>query len=411
MEPERIWQRFPSKAEGRKAVSMADQRQYVSDLCTELTQRLPHEVRVAVRRIRAAMPGYRSVDEDEHNANVLEQAHGLLAGIDERRAPNPDEVKTARRLGARRAAQGLGLDAVVGAYHLGCQQMWDLFLERAHRDGCDRAAYLLEVVNILWVWVDAVTSAAADGYSAAMQAEQVQRLDAGHRLLEALYAGQAHRETTALIARSLGFEVAGRFSAACLLAEPDAEDKLERLRRACHRLGATAHAQTRSATLILIVQAADPHDVLVAAKLHTIPGGIGLSRPGLDGLAMSIRDAEKAIALAAHRRTAAVDFGADWLSSILFAERVELEPILRPRCTAVASHFTDAVAAYAAHGFSIAAAGEALHVHANTIKYRLERWRELTGWDPRTLDGLLKSTCSIALGPWDWPTDLAATPR
>lgn len=36
------------------------------------------------------------------------------------------------------------------------------------------------------------------------------------------------------------------------------------------------------------------------------------------------------------------------------------------------------------------------------MKYRLDRWQQLTGWDPRTLDGLLRSLLSITF-PIDGP--------
>lgn len=382
-------------------LSNAQHWQYIVQLCDEVGRRLPQKVAEVVHAIRTAMPDYRVVDEAEHIACVLQQAQGLLASIAQRRGPGPDEVGMARILGSRRAAQGLALENVVGAYHLGAKQMWGLLLERARGEDADRPAQLLAVVELLWLWIEAVTSAAADGHSAAIQTEQAQRLDAGHRLLEALYTGQPHRETTLLLARSLNFDPSGRFGAACVLAEPDPEDRLERLRRACRGLRATGHAQTRGATIILIVQGASPTEALQAADLETTPGGVGLTRVGLNGLALSVRDAEKAMALAVHRKNGVVDFAAEWFASILFTEHVELAPVLSQPRGPLPGHLADAVKAYAAEGFSIAAAGEALHVHPNTVKYRLERWRELTGWDPRTLDGLLKSVCSLALAPWE----------
>ena len=42
------------------------------------------------------------------------------------------------------------------------------------------------------------------------------------------------------------------------------------------------------------------------------------------------------------------------------------------------------------------AGAESLDLHANTVKYRLSRWQEITGWDPRTLDGLMRSLISLA---------------
>ena len=51
----------------------------------------------------------------------------------------------------------------------------------------------------------------------------------------------------------------------------------------------------------------------------------------------------------------------------------------------------------ASHGFSVSAAARALHLHTNSLAYRLERWKQLTGWDFRTADGLLRSLASLKL--------------
>ena len=61
------------------------------------------------------------------------------------------------------------------------------------------------------------------------------------------------------------------------------------------------------------------------------------------------------------------------------------------------SHLMDAVRAFARSGFSVSAAARDIHLHANSVTYRLDRWQHLTGWDARTLDGLMKSMVSLEL--------------
>jgi DNA-binding PucR family transcriptional regulator len=48
---------------------------------------------------------------------------------------------------------------------------------------------------------------------------------------------------------------------------------------------------------------------------------------------------------------------------------------------------------------SATAAARSLHVHPNTLTYRLDRWHRLTGWDPRTFDGLERSMLVLAQQP------------
>jgi sugar diacid utilization regulator len=42
-----------------------------------------------------------------------------------------------------------------------------------------------------------------------------------------------------------------------------------------------------------------------------------------------------------------------------------------------------------------------LYLHPNTVTYRLDRWQHLTGWNPRSLDGLLSSVVGRNLYPTD----------
>jgi DNA-binding PucR family transcriptional regulator len=111
-------------------------------------------------------------------------------------------------------------------------------------------------------------------------------------------------------------------------------------------------------------------------------------------------DAERALSLAV-RTSGAVDFHDRWLDATLFAHRHRLAPLLRTETDVAGSHphLASAVRAYAGQGFSVSAAARSLHLHPNTVSYRLERWRQLTGWDPRTVDGLTRSLLSLRLFP------------
>jgi DNA-binding PucR family transcriptional regulator len=57
------------------------------------------------------------------------------------------------------------------------------------------------------------------------------------------------------------------------------------------------------------------------------------------------------------------------------------------------------VRAFARARFSATTAARSLHVHPNTLAYRLDRWHQLTGWDPRTFDGLQNSMLVLAQQP------------
>jgi DNA-binding PucR family transcriptional regulator len=119
-------------------------------------------------------------------------------------------------------------------------------------------------------------------------------------------------------------------------------------------------------------------------------------RQGLSGAAESITDAERALALAGHSGKI-VDFSSDWLIATLLPQLDRLQPLMDASQTVTQPHYREAVQAYAQHGFSITVGARALRIHPNTMKYRLDKWEQLTGYDPRTLDGLLRSLLGIAV--------------
>ncbi len=60
-------------------------------------------------------------------------------------------------------------------------------------------------------------------------------------------------------------------------------------------------------------------------------------------------------------------------------------------------HLVETVEQYMTSGFSVSSAAKALQIHANSVAYRLDRWHQLTGWDPRTFVGLNQSLLGCAL--------------
>lgn len=373
---------------------------YVTELSRAALRSVESQARTTVVRIRREVPAYQVVDASEHQAHVHQQLRSLLGGLADARRPTSSELDDARALGARRAMQGMRLEAVMTAYHLGYHHLWTSLLERARAEGPQESLALLAVVESIWTWVEIMSAAAADGYASAMNAEQAQRIDAGHRLVASLYAGEAALESTAFLARSIGFDPGASF---CVISMPithgpgDLRADLEHAARAARR---PAHVETRQEAAVLIAQTTHPHELL--RDSDALPHGRGISavRSGLVGLAQCLRDADSAMALATQTGAEEVDFPTQWWAVTLNEKREAIAPFVTSATARDAAHLAEAVRAYADNGFSITAAGAALHVHPNTVKYRLDRWQTLTGWDPRTFDGLLHSLTNLTLAPW-----------
>src|SRR6185503_2777132 len=125
--------------------------------------------------------------------------------------------------------------------------------------------------------------------------------------------------------------------------------------------------------------------------------GVGLCRPTLVGAELSISDATRALALSRPDDCGAVRFEDHWLEASLASSSDRIDPLLSIGRTVAQEHphIADAVRAFACNGFSLSRAAEELIVHPNTAAYRLGRWQELTGWDPRGLRGLLLSIAAL----------------
>ena len=128
--------------------------------------------------------------------------------------------------------------------------------------------------------------------------------------------------------------------------------------------------------------------------------GIGLQRAGLPGAADSATDAEESLVYGRGRSgDRVVWFEHEWLAVTLFQRAARLAPLLRP-CRGESSLHGDAAVAIDGlfdNGFSCSATGRSLHLHPNTVRYRVERWQQLTGWDVKTRQGLLRSIAALGL--------------
>lgn len=125
--------------------------------------------------------------------------------------------------------------------------------------------------------------------------------------------------------------------------------------------------------------------------------GCGSTRPGLRGARASLEDAERTLTVTAEGATGR--FEDAWLGATLAGSRDRLVPLLAAgqRVAAEHPHLAAAVTGYADGRFSVSEAARHLGLHADTVAYRLDRWHELTGWDPRSFAGLARSLAALRL--------------
>ncbi|MET8956353.1 helix-turn-helix domain-containing protein [Streptomyces sp. NPDC004533] len=378
-------------------------RQAIARICAQIIEDLPSISDEMVRRIRAEIPEYAFIPAEEHRQFVLHQGRMLFACIAEQSPPQAEHLAYARELGRRRAEQGLPIELMLGAYHVTFREVWNMILRRAEAEHPEHVGDLAYLVTLIWTWIRDITGNASEAYGEEVRRTQVTRATLAHRLFTALTADPAQLEPAATLAQALGYRPDGEFQALCLSAEDWPDDRTEQLRNRVTTLPGELHCATFGTRLLLLGQRHNPDTVAEAAAAIPPAGagaavGVGLLRPGLTGAVDSITDATQALCRTGGQQRV-VHFANAWLAAGLGAQATRLAPLFTEAVATARTdaHLAEAVVAFADHGLSVAAAARALHLHPNSLAYRLNRWHELTGFDPRSGDGLVASLVALRL--------------
>ena len=369
----------------------------LAKLCRDVTADLPRLVSAITDQIRADHQVYEVLSREEHLRFIHEQARQVMEGLTAHRLPSREQIERARELGRRRAQQGLPVEVLIDSYHIGFRTLWNALLAGTNDPAL--TARLVQLVDLMWTWLRLVCGATADAHSDAIRSQQAVQTSLTHRLLRDLRGGDTQSHEVASLARALGYDPEGVFQAFCLPCSLQGED-LSRLPQRFAMYPGVVQSAEQGDVAVILSQELPSEAIIDTIRRHhpDLPIGIGLCRQGLDGAAASIVDAERTFALAV-QVGGSVDFQDEWLIATLAAHRHQLAPLLEAERTSPPAHLVDAVRAYAENGFSVTVAARTLHLHPNTVKYRLDRWQQLTGWTPRTIDGLMKSLLSLRLYP------------
>jgi hypothetical protein len=281
------------------------------------------------------------------------------------------------------------VDVLIGAYHLGDQELWDAL----RRDPGPAAPLLPEVAALMLKLLHAISTVLASAHGDVSRELQSHRVTLSQRLIELVSGGAVGPEASRL-ADALGLDPGDDFVAAVWRRpEPDVLLPPE-VWRGLEAGGAPLVHSPHSGVVVLLAQGVGSEWVAQLARRLDLDGdvGIGLRRTGLDGAAVSLGDARLALSAASGDRRI-VRFADAWAQACVSIESLRLEPLLAQAMSVAAAHthLADAVLAFAAADMSVTRAAEDLHLHANSVTYRLQRWAQLSGWDPRTFDGLTRS--------------------
>jgi hypothetical protein len=367
-------------------------------LCESVLSRIEELSVVVTDDIRRELPSYAAFPLAEQRRTVRSRLQALLRGLALDVEPTAEQLLEFQSESRRRAYYGLPVQDALATFHIGARRLWDELRAAARGTAAEDTA--VELVAPLWAWVQSVSGVVADAFADEAGSRYGREAGLRQRFLELLRTGGAPREHAAEIARELGFDPDGDFRALCTPAAPwAAQGHLSLLQRAARQLPGRVSCGLSGQLMVAVTQRVDPADL--ANRVINLGGddarvGIGLDRSGLAGAEMSIADAERALAVA-ELGGSATSFEDVWLQASLIDSRERLHPLFAEvrRVTGEQPLLAETVIAFADSGSSLAQAATVLGIHPNTVAYRLGQWHRLTGADPRTFAGLLRSVVGI----------------
>jgi hypothetical protein len=338
-----------------------------------LRPRLPTLVREVIDAVQAAVPEYGALDpavtRGVHVA--LDGFLDLVEGADERGLPGREVYE---RFGQAEARNGRSLDALLTAYRAGARVAWRGFAAAGHSGGVDPEA-LYTLAEAIFAYIDEISAASAEGHAREQSRAAREQADRRRRLVEALLREPQPPEVPALSAAA-GWELPDRVAA--LAFDGDAAERVDARLAA---VGLVARIEGAGWALV-----PDPYAPGRRAELERALGGQGAAlgpEVPLAELPRSARRARLALGLGRAGLVVAEDHLLDLILSSdeeLAAELADarlaplagVAPATRERLLETLRAWLDA------HGEARPAAA-ALHVHVQTVRYRLGQLRDLLG--------------------------------
>ena len=389
------------------AAELADRPLYA-----RVERKVPKLARAMIDAFVKEIPLYAMLPAEQLQGEILAITTANLRqffnSLREGRDLTVDELMDVRVSAARRAEERVPLDAVLIAYHVGGRIGWQALVDEAHPDEYD--ALIAAGARVLH-YVQQVTAAVASAYLEEQQTIYGEERDARRSLASALLTG----EPAEVLAARIGVQLASSYLVVALQVarHPDEGDggvggaiaarrKARRVQAALDEIagepaltllepgGGSALLPLPAGTsdvagmvqdVIKQLTAAAGADVLAGAAAASTIGDVaraGRQAHDIVRLARQIGHPEGAYLL----RDVLLEYQLTRPSDAHAALRELLDPLDRN------PDLQHTLEVYLANDLDRRHTATALHVHPNTLDYRLRRIVELTGLDPSTSRGL-----------------------
>ncbi|PBC50625.1 transcriptional regulator [Rhodococcus sp. ACS1] len=330
--------------------------------------------------------------------------------LDEGISPTDEDLAEVRNSSARWAREGFPLKLVLRILHEGIREAGDLVASNAREEDLPE---LLVIQKVMFTLLECVTVAATTSYVEELEAVNSERDGAAVNLVTALFSGRK----AATAARHAGVELADEYVVLGLSIPSHPTEAVT------HRRKAVVARQKLRRLQIELADAAGG-----AALCSLSPDGGTLLLPGSPERAwmVSLLDRIGAAAgvpltaTATRVRTAGIPAAADQVHELLdLADQLALEPGLYemddlaleyqltrpgPGRTHLARlleplqgspELIETLEVHIGHDLNRQRTAKQMHLHTNTVDYRLKRVAQLTGCDPTRPSGLRRIQAAL----------------
>ncbi len=365
-----------------KAAEKEPWRALDGELADAIEPELPAATEEILETIAREVPEYARPLEGAFGTGIrtgvteaLRQFVDLIRDPDAGREPGRDVYVA---LGRGELRQGRTLDSLQSAYRIGARVAWRRISAGARRHGVD-PDQLAVLAEAIFAYIDELSADSVEGYAQAQREQEGERQSRRRELLALLLRDPPPDEAELRAAAQAADWRLAR--TAVTLAVPERD-----LARVARRLPADALSGSYQGLGCAVVGASSRGDIERAAE--GVPAAAGPVAPR-DRLASSWSLAATTLrALEAGAVEAdGLAWGEDLIPELLLFESAGMGERLAERRLAPLEDLTPAARrrmeetalAYVQHGGNAAAMARALHLHPQTIRYRLGRLRELFG--------------------------------
>jgi hypothetical protein len=378
--------------------------------------------RAIVARSVDEIPGYRDAAPElinDFRSSAAATAELLARTFAEGSTVRREDVGFVRELARRRVHQGISLEAFIHAYRVALLAIWDACTDEAARLGISREAGFTLARSAIDA-IDTITTQAAEAYLREETRVRTQTGRAARDLVERLINGQPiepgrrHPAAPGLDPTGELLTVVGRVEQATLAVGDALQLARDALEESMSVGTVRPLATIRHGELVLISAGTSPRARIAGLRVahqrtiaeHDVDVRYGVSAPsqGFASVQQAYREAALSLSYSSPGRPiVSLDdlsslecalIGATAATKATIASKGNKLLALRGEDLAVAAA---TIRAFADADLNIARAAQRMHVHPNTVRYRLQQIATRTGHDPRTFRGLLDLLCILEI--------------